>query len=203
MPRSDRSVAAVVLAAGSSSRMGGRNKLLLEVDGESLVRRAVGVARDAGLDPVVVVLGHDSDRVADELDGLDCVPVVNPDHAEGIHASVRFGIDRLPESAAAAVVMLADMPFVSSSMLRRLVDRYRGGEAPLVISRYGDDVNAPPMLYDRCLFGELRTMKRRCGREVVQRHRDEADEVVWPETALTDLDTPEDFERVRARITGA
>lgn len=196
--RADR-VAGILLAAGVSRRMG-RNKMLMELDGESVLRRAARHARGAGLDPVVVVLGHERQRAEAELEGLDCQPVFNPDYETGIHTSVRAGVQRLPDDVTAGIVILADMPFVTSEMLGELVRHYREGEAPLVISRYGGEVNAPPMLYDRRLFPELEVMERRCGREVVQRHRDEAEEVDWPGRALKDVDHPEDYEQVRHEL---
>ena len=190
-------VAGVVLAAGSSTRMG-RNKLFFELDGETLLRRAVRCALDGGLNPVLVVVGHEAERARAELAGLSCTPVDNPDHAQGINRSLRTGISRVPERARAAAVMLADMPFVTSDMVAALVARYRGSAAPLVISAYGD-VNAPPMLYDRALFSELRQMTGEgCGRQVVKRHRHEAVAVSWPEAALRDIDVPEDYERIKA-----
>ena len=188
-------VAAIVLAAGSSTRMG-QNKMLLELGAESVLRRAAKIAAAAGLDPVVVVTGHQAEEAEAQLAGLGCAVVHNAEHEVGIHTSVRVGIASLPESVHAAIVMLPDMPFVSAEMLRELVASYRGGDAPLVISRYGGQVNAPPMLYDRALFGELSVMQRRCGREVIRRHRSEALEVDWPEALLADLDTPEDYQRV-------
>ena len=192
-------VAGVVLAAGSSTRMG-RNKLFFELDGETLLRRVVRRAIDAGLDPVVVVLGHEAERARAELAELACTPVDNPDHALGINRSLRTGISQVPERARAAVVMLADMPFVTSRMIATLVARYRGSTAPLVISAYGD-VNAPPMLYDRALFAELRQMSGEgCGRQVVRRHRHEAIAISWPPAALRDIDVPEDYERIRAEL---
>jgi molybdenum cofactor cytidylyltransferase len=194
-------VAGVVLAAGTSSRMG-RNKLFLPLGGTSVLRRAVGTARDAGLDPVLVILGHDSDRALTELDGLRCTPVVNAEFARGMNTSVRAGISAVPEDALGAVLMLADMPFVTAAMLRALVERYRAAEAPLVVSTYGE-VLAPPILYGRPLFGELRALDGDgCGKQVVKAHRAEAIEVEWPPSSLTDLDVPEDLERVRTRIEG-
>ncbi len=192
-------VAGVVLAAGSSTRMG-RNKLFFELDGETLLRRVVRRAIDAGLDPVVVVVGHEAERARGELAELACTPVDNPDHALGINRSLRTGISQVPAGARAAVVMLADMPFVTSRMVASLVTHYRESTAPLVISAYGD-VNAPPMLYDRALFSELRQMKGEgCGRQVVRRHRHEAVAVSWPAAALQDIDVPEDYERIRAEL---
>jgi molybdenum cofactor cytidylyltransferase len=190
-------VAGVVLAAGSSTRMG-RNKLFFELDGETLLRRVVRRAIAAGLDPVIVVVGHEAEHARAEIAALPCKPVDNPDHALGINRSLRTGISHVPERARAAVVMLADMPFVTGRMVAELVARYRDSTAPLVISAYGD-VNAPPMLYDRALFPELQRMTGEgCGRQVVRRHRREAVAVSWPEAALQDIDVPEDYDRIRA-----
>lgn len=196
-------VAGVLLAGGPSSRMG-KNKLLLEIDGETLVRGAVERAIAAGLDPVIVVLGHEAERIEEELVGLGpaCRTVVNANYARGINTSLRTGIAALPATIDAVVVMLADMPFVTSEMIASLVSRYRtSGRPPLVISDY-DGVNAPPMLYDRALFPELQTMEGEgCGRVVVRRHRSEAEVLLWPTTALADLDVPADYERLTALRT--
>ncbi|HEY7512045.1 MAG TPA: nucleotidyltransferase family protein [Vicinamibacteria bacterium] len=193
-------VAAIVLAAGASTRMG-RNKLLLDVAGESLVRRAVRAAIEGGVDEVVVVLGHDEQRVRAELDGLACVPVVNPDHAEGAGTSVRTGV-RQAAGADALMVVLADMPFVTSEMIATLARRYRATRAPLVVSHYGD-VQAPPTLYDRALFEELLAIPgERCAKQVVKRHEAEAEVVTWPAAALRDIDVPADYDGVRAELAG-
>jgi CTP:molybdopterin cytidylyltransferase MocA len=97
--------------------------------------------------------------------------------------------------------MLPDMPFVTTSMLEILMERYRESDAPLVISRYGD-VNAPPMLHGRVLFpGFDGPDGEGCGKHIVRRHRDDAVVVDWNPEALTDLDVPEDYERVKAELT--
>lgn len=194
-------VAGVVLAAGTSSRMG-QNKLFLTLGGSTVLRRAAATAVAAGLDPVLVVLGHEIERARAELVGLDCRPVLNPDYRDGLTTSLRRGISAVPDGAAAAVVMLADMPLVTAEMVRTLVERYRAGGAPLVVSVYGG-VPAPPMLYGCALFAELRALTGDgCGKAVVKRHRREAEEVAWPSSALADLDEPADAESVGARLEG-
>jgi molybdenum cofactor cytidylyltransferase len=181
----------------------GRNKLLLELAGESVLRRAVGTALDAGLDPVLVVVGHESDRARAELEGLHCEVVLNPSFQEGIHSSLRTGIAAVPAGCAAAVVLLADMPLVDAQMVRTLVQRYRDGRPLLVVSDY-EGIDAPPILYDRGLFAELRVLEGEgCGKRVVKRHSSEAVRIRWPSRALTDLDRPEDVERVRGELGGA
>jgi molybdenum cofactor cytidylyltransferase len=198
MPSERGSVAGIVLAAGASTRLG-RNKLFIDLEGESLLRRAVRRVSAAGLDPVIVVLGHEAERARQELAGLNCMPVLNTEYLRGVNSSVRAGIAPLSQSAA-AVVVLADMPFVTSEMIATLADRYHTSTAPLVISDYGG-VNAPPMLYDRSLFDELLSMEGEgCGKQVVKRHREEAIAVSWPSERLLDLDVPDDYDRVKALV---
>ena len=195
---SPEGVAAVVLAAGSSTRMG-RNKLLLQIGGESLVRRAVRLAGEAGLDPVVVVTGEFRDAVEREVRDLPCLPVFNPNHAAGIQTSVARGVAAVG-ACGAAVVLLPDMPFVTARMVGAVVARRRETGAPLVVSRYGGRVNAPPILYERSLFDEVARMEAGCGREVVRRHHDRAAFVDWPADRLRDLDHPDDYDAARLEL---
>lgn len=196
---SDRNgpVAGILLAAGTSSRMG-RNKMLFELNGESVLRGAVRRALAGGLSPLIVVLGHESDKAWKEIEDLPCQWAVNPLYEQGINSSLKSGVMAVRSQARAAMVLLADMPFVTSEMIAAMIDRYRKTEAPLVISDY-EGVNAPPMLYDRSLFNELLMMTGEgCGRQVVKRHREEAEVLAWPASALADIDVPEDYERMKA-----
>jgi molybdenum cofactor cytidylyltransferase len=194
-------VAGVLLAAGSASRMGS-NKMLLPVGGESVLRGAARRALAAGLEPLLVVLGHQAEQAAGELAGLPCRTVLNPAFAQGITTSLQAGIaaaaalPAMPEGPAAALVMLADMPLVTTAMIAGLVGRYRATAAPLVISDYAG-VTAPPMLYDRGLFEEILAMSgESCGKQVVRRHRARAEVLAWPAAALADIDLPEDYARL-------
>jgi len=197
-------VAGVVLAAGLSTRMG-RNKLLLDLGGEPVVARAVRGASEAGLDPVLLVVGHEAERVRAAIPDLPVTTVANREPARGIHSSLRAGFEALAERRdvpAAAVVLLGDMPLVSPAMVRRLVERWRASRVhpPLVISVYGDVV-APPILYGASLFAELCSLgDEGCGKRVVKRHRAAALEVHWPSWALADLDEPGDLARVESLL---
>ena len=197
----DRSgrVAGVVLAAGMSTRLGA-NKLLLWLDSEPLVRRAARLALDAGLSPVIVVLGHEAERVLPALEGLAIETVLNPAHRSGMGSSLRQGVARVPHDCVAAVMLLADMPFVTAAMIEALVARFRAGTEPLVLSLYGE-VQAPPTLYGRALFRELTAVgpPSTGGRHVALEHRDEAAELRWPASALADVDRPEDAARLGIR----
>lgn len=192
-------IAGILLAAGTSSRMG-RNKMLFELNGESVLRGAVKRALAGGLSPLVVVLGHESDKAYKEIEDLPCQWALNPLYEEGINTSLKSGILAVKHEprVAGAMVLLADMPFVTPEMIAAMIDRYRKSDAPLVISDY-EGVNAPPMLYDRSLFNELLMMTGEgCGRQVVKRHKEEAEVLPWPAAALADIDVPEDYERMKA-----
>jgi len=195
MPRPTETLraAGVILAAGASRRMG-QNKMLLQLDGESLVRRAARRALGAGLSPGVVVVGHEADRLRAELKDLPVEFAVNADYTGPTSGSLHQGLNALGSDVAAVVVMLGDMVRVTTQTLAMLIAAARGTDAPLVVSRYGD-VTAPPLLFRRALFGELLAWTGEgCGKAVVQAHKHEAMYVDRPEALLVDVDTPEDFE---------
>jgi molybdenum cofactor cytidylyltransferase len=189
-------ISGILLAAGSATRMG-RNKLLLELGGEPLVRRAARAALEAGLDPLLVVVGHEAEHVREALTGLACRFVLNLDWRQGQSTSVSAGAAAVPPEAEAAVVLLADMPFVDAAAVRAVVSRWRETGAPIVSCRYGE-VSAPPTLYCRPLLGELQGGSGEGrGREVVRRHGDSVAWVDRPSATLADVDLPEDLEKAR------
>ena len=194
-PSEALAIAGVILAAGASRRMG-TNKMLLPVEGEPMVRRTVRAALDAGLAPVVVVLGHEPERVRQALEGLRCTFVESDDHTGPTSASLHAGLRALESDTDAAVVLLGDMVRVTSPMIAALADSARSGTAPLEVSRYGD-VLAPPLLFRRVLWPELLAWTGEgCGKAVVRAHEAEAAIHDWPAAALKDVDTTSDYEEL-------
>lgn len=174
----------------------GRNKLLLPVEGEPMVRRVASRAAEAGLSPIVVVLGHEAMQVREALRGLPCTFVESEDPEGPTSGSLHAALRELgPEAQVDAVlVLLADMVHVTSAMMATLVAAARSGDAPLEVSRYGE-VFAPPLLFRRVLWPELLASHGDgCGKSVVLAHRDEAGIHPWPADALQDVDTPADYE---------
>ena len=193
--------AGVVLAAGASARMG-TEKLLLELGGEPLLRRAVRVALEGGLAPVVVVLAPGAERARAALAGLPCSLTVNPDRSRGQGSSLAAGLAALPAGAPAVVVLLGDMPRVTGAMVAAVVARWREGGAPLVLSDYGG-TTAPPTLYAAPLLAELRAAAgEQPGKQVAARHRTRAARVEWLAAALADVDSPADLAAARAEAAG-
>src|SRR5438552_8793075 len=193
-------VAGVLLAAGTSSRLGS-NKLLLELGADTVVRRTARHSLEAGLSPVIVVLGYEAPQVADALAGLPLKTLVIPEYHAGMHASLGAGIARVPAGCDAALVLLSDMPLVTPGMIAEVVARYRAG-GELVISLYGE-VQAPPTLYARRLFPALAEAGPGSGRRVIGDHRSAAVELHWPPELVADLDVPGDLERLRGLVAHA
>lgn len=190
-------LAAVVLAAGASSRMGA-HKLLLQLDGESLIRRVVRTVREVPVPDVVVVTGYNHRAVEKELSEIPVRFTLNENYREGMGTSFAAGVLALDARVAAALFVLGDRPFVTTGDYRRLIEAYRDGHSKLVASRYGD-VIAPPHVVARSLFA--RVANDGVGiRPLLDELGSEATLIDFPESALLDIDEPADLERARARL---
>ena len=190
-------VGAVVLAAGSSSRMGSP-KQTLSYRCESLLRRAALAALGAGCRPVVVVTGAHAELSRRELDGLDVREVLNPLWETGMASSVRAGVEALiGADAAAAVLLLCDQPHVTADIISGLVAAHRATGCPVVASAYGGGFGVPAV-FGRPLFAELARLEGAAGaKQVIKRHASEAHFLPFPGGEV-DVDTPEDFSRLTA-----
>ncbi|MGB5131146.1 MAG: nucleotidyltransferase family protein [Steroidobacteraceae bacterium] len=193
----DLGIAAIVLAAGVSSRLG-RAKQLLEFGGKCLVRHVADSAVGAACSPIVVVVGAEAESVRAALAGLGARAVENPGWREGIASSLRRGIQALPEHIDAAIVLLCDQPAVSSALLQALVTTQRNTGKAIVACRW-NAVIGPPVLFLRERFAALLALSGDVGaRSVLEREGDGVALVDFPEGAF-DVDTPEDWARWQAR----
>jgi molybdenum cofactor cytidylyltransferase len=197
--RPGAAVAAIVLAAGRSRRMGGPNKLLETVGGRPLVRIATEAALASRADPVIVVTGHQADQVRAALAGLDVRLVHNPDYFEGLSTSLRAGIDALPETAGAALVCLADMPGVTPQVIDRLIDAHDPSGSKLIAVPTVKGKRGNPVLWSRRFFPALSTIRGDTGaRHLIGENADAVVEVEMDERAvLSDVDTPAALSRLR------
>jgi molybdenum cofactor cytidylyltransferase len=198
-------IAAVVLAAGRSTRMGGPNKLLAEIGGRPLVRIAVEQALASHAKPVIVVTGHERERVEAALKSLPVQFVHNPDFAQGLGGSVRTGIAAVPAVADGAIVCLGDMPQVDAALIDRLIAAFAPEQGALAVVPTSDGQRGNPVLWSRRFFADLMAIEGDVGaRNLINRYGEAVVEVpVMSKGALVDVDTPEALRGVKAAIEGA
>lgn len=189
----NRNVAAVVLAAGRSTRMGGPNKLLAELNGKKLVRIVAEQALASKASPVIVVTGHQAEDVEAALRGLNVKFVRNPDFAQGLATSVKAGISAVPENADGALVCLGDMPLIDAKLIDRLVEAFAPDRGSLIAVPVAGGRRGNPVLWSRRFFPELMALDGDVGaRHLIARHLEAVAEVeVQGNSAFLDIDTPE------------
>jgi molybdenum cofactor cytidylyltransferase len=202
-------VGAVILAAGGSSRFG-EPKQLLAFGGETLVRRAVRAASEAGCDPVIVVVGEIGDAIRSELDIRDsrmssgpargnltrAIIVENVDWRNGVGASIRRGLQELPRSVDAVVLLACDQPFVDAAIVGKLIAAWKETGRTIAASCYANTLGVPT-LFDRSCFAALLSLPDDSGaKSLIAARSDEVASVPFEDGAI-DIDTPEDFERLK------
>jgi molybdenum cofactor cytidylyltransferase len=192
-------IAALIMAAGRSSRMGPANKLLAEVDGKPMVRRAVEAALASAAAPVNVVLGHDAHRVRAALRGCKVHFVDNPDFAAGMSTSLRRGLAALPDNVDGAVILLGDMPRVEPTAIDRLIAAFDPDEGRSICVPVWNGKRGNPVLWARRYFSEMAAVAGDVGaRHLIGEHGDQVAEVPMPDDGtLVDIDTPEALNALR------
>jgi molybdenum cofactor cytidylyltransferase len=192
-------IGAIVLAAGMSSRMGS-NKLVARVAGKPLIRHAVEAAIASAAAPVIVVTGNSDAEVRKGISPLAPLFVDNPDFSKGLSTSLKCGLRALPADCDGAVVLLGDMPGVSSGLIDKLIASFDPGEdrAICVATRHGKRGN--PVLWARRFFPEMLTIEGDVGaRQLIGQNAELVCEVEAPDDGpLTDIDTPEALAAYRA-----
>ena len=200
MAKNDRHVAAVVLAAGRSTRMG-EPKQLLRVGERTVLERTVENVREADVEEIVLVLGYSAEEIRRELpadlsDGLRIV--VNRQYKEGMASSLREGLSAVSGQMDGALIVLADQPFVRSETIDRIVERYRGSEAEIVIPFF-EGRRGNPVLLDRSVFPEAMALEGDTGfRAMFSSHAVGIENVDVDDSGiLLDIDDRADYERLR------
>jgi molybdenum cofactor cytidylyltransferase len=194
VPRRPRQVAGLVLAAGRSRRMAPLNKLLVaDRQGVAMVTRVVDNVLASGVRPVLVVTGHERERVQEALAGRPVIFVHADDYAEGLSASLKAGIAALPPEAEGVLVALGDMPLVDPAVMARLLAAFDPEEGRAIVQPTYRGKQGNPVLWGREFFGEMGAITGDVGaRQLVGRHADRLVEVEVPDDGvLRDFDTVE------------
>ncbi len=190
----DDSCAAIVLAAGASTRLG-QPKQLLTIGGESLLRRTARLAVQAGFSPVIVVLGSNAEQFESQFHDLEVHAVWNPKWPEGMASSLKCGLDAVEELKpipANLLVLVCDQPKLSISILQALLNKHRSANAQITASSYAG-IRGVPAIFSRAVFPELATLHGDKGaRRVIARDHLRVDEVDFP-GGDDDIDTPDDL----------
>nr|WP_321526115.1 NTP transferase domain-containing protein [uncultured Cohaesibacter sp.] len=184
-------IAAVILAAGLSSRMGAFKPLLSFGDG-TVLSQVVRVAQQAGADPVHVVIGHKADQLRPHVERLGAVAVVNPHFEDGMFSSIKVGIASLPGETSGCLLMPVDIPLVRPTTLRRVMAKVRRNGSVLVHPLFDGATGHPPFI-GRTLFGELLASDGQEGgaAAILSRHVSETI-AVFDSGCLRDMDFPQD-----------
>ena len=195
-----QNIGAIILAAGSSSRLG-EPKQLLQFRGQTLLRRMVDAAVAAQCSPVTVVIGSERNRVARELTETKELLVENETWERGIGNSIRAGLratlTAYPQTKA-IVLLTCDQPLVDAKIIGALKTRYAETAKPIVASAYSDTLGVPA-LFARKYFDELFVLDDGAGaKQVILKHKDDVTEFPFPEGAI-DIDTPDDYEKLIQR----
>jgi len=191
-------VAAVVLAAGKSQRMG-RNKLLLKLGGRTVLDRVLSSIEASRVEAVYVVLGHRPEDLVPIVEAHSAEAVLNPDYEEGMTSSFKTGLSRV--SVDATFLCLGDQVVLDPVLMDRMIDAMEAGPEALIVSPVHEGRRGHPVLFRDTLFPEIMglgsgdTMK-----DVVEGHGDRHMEIEGDVWCTLDMDTPEDYEMIRERL---
>jgi CTP:molybdopterin cytidylyltransferase MocA len=194
-------LAAILLAAGPSSRLG-QPKQLVSIDGESLVRRTARLLLDLDLYSVTVVTGCESEKVGDELSDLQAEVVHNRLWEQGMGGSIAFGVRQLSRMVDGVLIMVCDQWRVEKNDLVQLIEQWNSDISRIVVSNWNEGkafVSGPPVIFTGNLIPEMKYLISSEGaRQVIDRHMDIV-EFVLMENAAYDLDRPEDLNLITNR----
>ncbi|MFC1459651.1 NTP transferase domain-containing protein [Microvirga arabica] len=191
-------VAAILLAAGRGTRFGEELKLLAHVGGKALIRHSAEAAVRSTADPIIAVTGHRADAVQAELTGLPVQFVHNPLFADGLSTSLKAGFSALPPEARAAVILLGDMPLVTTGLINALVAGWHESAEPAALVPTLNGRRGNPVVISRALQPAIEGLSGDAGAGPVLRGR--PDVVEWPtadRAVIQDIDTKEEFGKLR------
>lgn len=186
-------IAGVILSAGESSRMG-QPKALLPIGGQTFIEKIVGALREAGLQNIIVILGHDAEAMRQKIAHLPVTILVNPDYRKGQLSSLRVAIRHLlaNDSCSGLLVHLVDHPYIDAPLVNLLIQRFEDSGKLIAVPRFHGK-RGHPVIFARSLFDELLNAPEDQGaKAVVNAHRDETLEIETEDAGITlDIDTPE------------
>ena len=194
-------IEAILLGAGTSSRMGEANKLVTEIAGKPMIRIVAEAICDSAVDGLTVILGHEAETVSAALDGIDARFVFNPDYKSGQASSIRCGLNQLPQAATDMMVCLGDMPFIDSHLINRLVDSHLGlaDRWSHITLPFAGGHRGNPVIWGRSFFDEIGNLSGDTGaRALFHAYQSAMNIVACDDTDIClDADTSDDLDRIK------
>ncbi len=195
-------IGVILLAAGSSSRMG-QSKQLLEIKGEQLLWKSTQTALQSEAEKIIVVLGANEQEHRKIIQSLSVDIVVNPDWKDGMGSSLKKGLHQLLQTKPtldAVIIMVCDQPLLTTGHLNKLIQIFRQTKSPIVASYYSNTAGVPA-LFEKSVFEKLLNVENESGaRKIIQQNKDLVQTVDFPEGAV-DVDTPDDFKKLKERLS--
>ena len=193
-------IAALVLAAGQSRRMGRNNKLLAEIDGIAMVRRSAENVLGSRANPVIAVTGHERERTEEALDGLDLTFAHNPDFADGLSTSMKAGLAAMEGEIDGLLVCLGDMPRVTPETIEKLISAFDPLEGRAICVPTWRGKRGNPVLWSSQFFDEMMEVSGDVGaRHLIGSHAELVVEVEMKDDGvMIDVDTPDALARINA-----
>ena len=194
-------ISAVILAAGESRRMGKQNKLLLPVGGEALLIKLVKSVCDSDVGQVLVVIGHEAEKIRRELNTFPLSFVYNPNFSEGMTTSIKSGVKAISPDCDGLLICLADMPFIKNSDINKLIHAYvqnRIKEKRLIVVPVFKGQQGNPVLFSSEFRNDILEHKKGSGcRGVIMNYPESVKEIEMDnDNMLLDVDTLEDYQSV-------
>ncbi len=194
---SSRKVAAILLAAGTSSRMGGENKLLLKIAGKTILQWSVENIRASKISEAFVVVGEDFAEIQNCLEGLRVEVVSNKNYSSGLSSSLKTGLQKIDYSTEGVLILLADQPNLQPETINRFLELFNEGRKKIIAGLY-DQVTGNPVLFHRDFFDELLQLQGDSGASsLLKRYDEEIATVAIPPEESLDVDTAGDFNKMK------
>lgn len=198
MPQKKEQIGIIILAAGASRRMNGRQKQLLEIEGKTLLRNAFETADASVCHPIFIVLGANAEKIKSEIADADAHIIINKNWEKGLSSSIKIGIENLSEqnpNLSAICIMLCDQPLITTKIIDDLAAVYKKTDKLIVACKYQETIGVPA-IFSSEIFGELCEIKGDKGaRDILEKYAETLETIEVPEAAL-DIDTPADFQKL-------
>jgi molybdenum cofactor cytidylyltransferase len=185
-------VAAIILAAGCSRRMAGQNKLLLPVRGVPIISHVVGAVLASRVEQVIVVVGHEANEILQLLPATRVTSVFNPEYMTGMASSLRYGLQAVARQMSSAMIILGDMPFISSARLNQLIAQFELGPKLDIVVPVNNGRRGNPVLWGRRYFSKMQELEGDVGaRDLLLEYAANVSSVEMSDASIfLDVDTP-------------